>query len=131
MLTNKQLCRRICGAQRLGRGLVVSTRFDEHGATPTPLRRSQLVWPPNMMRPPLDSLVIGDSLLHLKCTSGQPSQKNGRTCASVNQHKDRSRVQGRVYFNFQVRVVLVPSRSELDRFKADIWWGEEDYISFR
>lgn len=131
MLTNKQRYRRICGAQLVGRSLGLPIGSNGYGTSPTPLRRSQLGWPPNMMRPSLDSLTIGDSLLHLKCNSGQRSQENDNTCASMSQQKSRPRVQGRVHFNFQVRVVLVPSRSELDRLKADIWWGEKDYISFR
>ena len=36
-----------------------------------------------------------------------------------------------VHFNHQVRVVLVPCRTELGGLKADIWWGEDDYLVFR
>lgn len=42
-----------------------------------------------------------------------------------------SESKGRVRFNQQIRVVLVPSRGEMTPFKADVWWGATDYCYFR
>lgn len=81
-----------------------------------------------MGRPPhpLDSLAIGDSLLHLLVSSA--GSGSGRR---VEEAEPPAPPRSSVRFNHQVRVVLVPSRTELKNFKADMWWGEEDYFEFR
>lgn len=80
---------------------------------------------------PLDPLAVGDSLLHLLGSSTKAKDGAEAKSSSPGSEKGHSRRHGRVHFNHQVRVVLVPARSELKMLKADIWWGEEDYFSFR
>lgn len=89
--------------------------------------------PHNNNMHPLDSLAIGDSLLQLMGSSSQSKRDNEAAEHARQQAKEGTRKgsHGRVHFNHQVRVVLVPSRTELKTLKADIWWGDEDYFSFR
>lgn len=39
--------------------------------------------------------------------------------------------RARVRFNQRVTIILVATRGELSSVKADVWWGERDYYSFR
>lgn len=78
---------------------------------------------------PIDSLAIGDSLLHL-LGSAAGAGNDRRMEDAEPPPPPRSNVRN-VRFNHQVRVVLVPSRTELKNLKADMWWGEEDYYEFR
>lgn len=93
---------------------------------------------------PIDSLSIGDSLLQLLGSSAAGGRSSGSASTedtspvssdagttAVSASPARDAQLGRVRFNHQVRVVLVPSRKELDHLKGDMWWGEEDYMQFR
>lgn len=80
---------------------------------------------------PIDSLSIGDSLLHLLGSSvagSKPSEAAHEIDFTAAESLAKKK---QVHFNHQVRVVLVPCRTELGGLKADIWWGEDDYLVFR
>lgn len=42
-----------------------------------------------------------------------------------------SRVGRAVRFDCVVKLILVPSRKDLVRISADLWWQKEDYLQFR
>ena len=126
MLTRKQRWRRVRGGGR----------FVDACSSPSPSRDSGLAG--RQRRPhPIDALSIGDSLLHLLGSSpaggktSEAAHESDYAAAESAAKKKQAPSSGRVHFNHQVRVVLVPCRTELGGLKADIWWGEDDYLDFR
>lgn len=136
MLTRKQMWRRV----RPG-----GSRFAEPSPTPTPApppRRSiskdslkDSLCGDRRTPAPINSLSIGDSILHLLGTStAAPSSED----SSEEQHEagvdddDSDAVSPKaVSFKSQVRVVLVPCRRELHSLNKQLWWGADDYLDFR
>lgn len=83
---------------------------------------------------PIDSLRIGDSLLHLLGTSATApsSEDSGDTeAADRDSEGEQAGSPKTVSFKSQVRVVLVPCRRELYSLNAQLWWGADDYVDFR
>lgn len=82
---------------------------------------------------PIDSLSIGDSLLHLLgSVSSAPGNEEMHENTDDDDDKDEEATSPKtVSFKSQVRVVLVPCRRELHSLNAQLWWGADDYVDFR
>lgn len=129
MLTRKQRWRRVRGG-RFVEPVLASTGCVQPFA-------SQSACPMGRPPHPIDSLSIGDSLLRLLGSSpaetddGLDAPGSAAAAAATAVSPSRDVQIGKVRFNHQVRVVLVPSRTELEGLKEDLWWGEDDYFQFR
>ena len=94
-------------------------------------------------RPPLDALNLGDSLLQLLGAASAPGDytSSSRAAEDDTAGEDHARPTAnperqqlpsrRVSFNRQVRVILVPCRTELRAVSPQLWWGSGDYVDFR
>ena len=95
-------------------------------------------------RPPLDALNLGDSLLQLLGAASAPrdyttSSRSAEDDTAGGDHHARPTANSerqplprrRVSFNRQVRVILVPCRTELRVVSPQLWWSSGDYVDFR
>lgn len=73
---------------------------------------------------------------YLRAASATGSGIRGRASNRPNQPRHQTREIGpsggrAVRFDSVVQMILVPTRTDLSGLRADLWWKEEDYCTFR